>query len=207
MASLLSRSSLISKLGIRGPNPFCWPTVWRFFSQSRTRYAAPKDPEARRNRLNKDNERQRQRYHNDPDYREKKTAMSLLRHHNDPAVREHELEAMRLRNQIWRTQNPEAHAESNRRYLLELADRRANDPRYNFRGGLHSCLIRNAWARDELPWKAHVPVVSKEKVLRRCAGRDRLSHLGSFRLWYVHPLRLLDMLRVDAATRASQDCR
>ncbi|KEQ77444.1 hypothetical protein M436DRAFT_36984 [Aureobasidium namibiae CBS 147.97] len=175
MLSFLSRAFVVSKVGILGSTSLCLPTTWRFFSQSQTRYATPEDPEARRKRLDKNNERRRQRYQNDPDYREK--------------------QAMRLRTRIWheqmRDQKPEVLEQFLERTRLAAARSRAGDPRFKFRVNLHKCLVSHAWEPEELPWKTHVPMVSAEKVFRQCARCDRSPPGGGLRLWYVY--RVHDM--------------
>jgi len=219
MFSLLSRSSLVSTVGIPGSTPCCWPSVWRFFSLSHTKGAAPESSEARRKRLDRQAELRLYRYHNDPDFRKRlieynrqrrlndpdsqkeKTADELARYNSDPVYREYRVETMRLRDKKWRAQNPGAHAEHLRQRRLVGAARRADDPRYNFRMHLHGWLLHNACAQTELPWKAHVPVVYGEKVLRKCAGRDRLPHFGANRLWYVHSMHSFDTQGVDVASQ------
>jgi hypothetical protein len=169
MFSLLSRTFVIPKFGI--PEP----TVWRFFSQSNTRYTAPlhEDPEARRKRLDKRNERQRQKYRNDPEYREREIARHPIK---DPMRRNQTKQYMRLANKNWRAQNPEAYKKSREKGLLRDVRRYANDPRFPFLKCL-SLLARYAWFREELPWKAHKPVLYEEKVPKQCAG---------LKLWYVY---------------------
>ena len=200
MLSLLSRTFVVSKSGIPGPTISCLPTVWRFFSQSHVKCAAPEDPEARRKRLDRINERFRQRYDNDHDFRKKMLSyMHAKRHSDDPVQREHGINLMKQCVDRWRTRHPEAWAESQRKYRLVQAARYANDPRHAFLKKLRRWLVYHADHADaveDLPWRAHVPVFYGEKILRRCAGRDRLSHLGNFKLWYVHAAYVLI---VDAA--------
>jgi hypothetical protein len=159
MFLLLSRTFVIPRFGT--PKP----TVWRFFSQGHTKYEAPlyEDPEARRKRLDKRNERQRQKYRNDPEYRERE----LARHPN------------------WGAQNPEAYKKSREKGLLRDVRRYANDPRFHFLKRL-SLLARHAWFREELPRKAHKPVLYEEKVPKQCAGCDRKHWGGGLKLWYVY---------------------
>jgi hypothetical protein len=181
MFSLLSSTFVVSKVGTPRPTLSCFPTTWRFFSQSHTRYAEPEDPVARRKRLAQ-NERRRYRYHNDPVYRERQNTRRMI---TNPLYRDQEKRRMRLRYEDWRDLNPTAYAEQIEKHDDYITQRRASDPRFKLSHLLDNFLLRNAWAGKELPWKTHVPTVYPEKVTKQCACCDRQSSGGGLRLWYV----------------------
>jgi hypothetical protein len=184
MFSFLSSTFVVSKIGTPKPTLLSRPTTWRFFSQSHARYAEPEDPEARRKRLDRKNEQRRQKYHSDPVFREKEITRQTLRF-NNPLYRDEEKRKMRLRRQDWCNHNPKGYAVSIERSTLYITQRRASDPRFKFSSQLHHFLMRTTLAREELPWKTHVPTVYPEKVTRECARCDRRPPGGGAKLWYV----------------------
>lgn len=92
---------------------------------------------------------------------------------------------MRLQQEKWRAQSPEAYKECAEKCRLIKARLRASDPRYKFQESLR-LLARIAWFREELPWRAHKPVLYEEKVPKQCTGCDRKQRAGGLKLWYVY---------------------
>jgi hypothetical protein len=186
MFSFLSSTFVVSKVGTPKPTLLFRPTTWRFFSQSYTIYAEHEDPIAPKLRMDERNIRRREKYHNDQAFREKELARFRSRIRN-PLYRDKIKDSAKLRYENWRDHNPEAFQRWIVKSCLLAARLRASDPRYNFSKALHNLLVSdgNAWAREELPWKTHVPVLYPEKVYRKCARCDRRPQKGGLKLWYV----------------------
>lgn len=136
----------------------------RFFSHSQHLLGLPTDPTLRRLALDRNAERKRLRYANDPEFREREKARCLKRQ---------------------RKKDDETRKQDVTRWVARIRQKRIEDPLTR----LYSVIDR--WVRSVIDkpvqWSTHRPVVHAEKVGLRCEDCTRESFRKAALWWHdVH---------------------
>lgn len=139
----------------------------RFFSHSQHLLGLPTDPTLRRLALDRNAERKRLRYANDPEFREREKARCLKRQ---------------------RKKDDETRKQDVTRWVARIRQKRIEDPLTR----LYSVIDR--WVRSVIDkpvqWSTHRPVVHAEKVGLRCEDCTRESFRKAA-LWVCKALLLV----------------
>ncbi|CAD0084649.1 unnamed protein product, partial [Aureobasidium vineae] len=132
------------------------------------------------------NRRRREKYHNDPEYRQKLLDERKAFH----ADRYKDVEWYRLseyarvkRSQDQRLADHALRQQHNARTSKQQRQRRQTDPQLGFYQGLHTWYMYHKHRFHEYVWEHWQPIVYPEKVERACAACTH-TRINGIRLWF-----------------------